>query len=87
MGYGRKWQPSKAAKQEFAQKMKEIESFCREHNIQSSLSKDSYYFKRAGFYPCSFLLSTVSCSHYTGTRKGTSLDILSTLLGGRQCCL
>jgi hypothetical protein len=42
--YGRKWRPSKTAKREFAQKMEEIDNFCREHNIRSSLSNDSYYF-------------------------------------------
>ena len=38
------WRPSKTAKREFAQKMEEIDNFCREHNIRSSLSNDSYYF-------------------------------------------
>ena len=35
---------SKTAKKEFAMKMAEIEKFCKENNIHSSLSNDSYYF-------------------------------------------
>ena len=42
MGY--KWSPSKKAKQEFAEKMKEIDKFCEENGISTSLSNDSYYF-------------------------------------------
>lgn len=39
-----KWKPSKTAKREFAQKMNEIDTFCKEHNISQSMSSDSYYF-------------------------------------------
>lgn len=39
-----KWKPSKAAKTEFANKMKEIEQFCKDNGIQTSMSGDSYYF-------------------------------------------
>ena len=39
-----KWRPSKTAKREFAEKMEEIEKFCKEHGISASTSKDSYYF-------------------------------------------
>ena len=39
-----KWKPSKKAKKEFCDKMKEIEQFCIEHGITSSRSNDSYYF-------------------------------------------
>lgn len=42
--YGRKWRPSKAAKKEFAEKMREIEDFCSKNGIHSSLANDSYYF-------------------------------------------
>lgn len=42
--YRGKWQPSKAAKKEFAQKMGEIDKYCREHNINQSSTGDSYYF-------------------------------------------
>ena len=43
-----KWKPSKTAKQEFAEKMKEIETFCKEHGIYQSQSGDSYYFTLNG---------------------------------------
>ena len=46
--YGRKWKPSKAAAQEYAAKMQEVEAFCEEHGIQRSLSGDSYYFELNG---------------------------------------
>ena len=39
-----KWRPSKTVKREFAEKMEEIEKFCKEHGISASASKDSYYF-------------------------------------------
>lgn len=39
-----KYRFSKSAKREFAEKMKDIENFCREEGISSSLSSDSYYF-------------------------------------------
>lgn len=44
----RKYNFSKAEKKEFAEKMREIEIFCKEHNISSSLSNDSYYFTLNG---------------------------------------
>lgn len=44
MSYGYKWKASKTAAQEYAQKMKEIEQFCRENGIDASASGDSYYF-------------------------------------------
>ena len=40
----RKWKPSKTTTREFAEKMREIEDFCTENGIRSSLSNDSYYF-------------------------------------------
>lgn len=40
----RKWTPSKKAKKEFAEKMKEIDDFCAEHGIHASRTNDSYYF-------------------------------------------
>lgn len=43
MGYF-KWKPNKAQKNEFKEKMDEIERFCEEHGISYSVSKDSYYF-------------------------------------------
>ena len=46
--YYNKWKPSKTAKIEFAQKMKEIEEFCKKHNISKSISSDSYYFTIKG---------------------------------------
>lgn len=39
---------SKTAKKEFAIKMQEIEAFCKEKGISSSLSNDSYYFTLNG---------------------------------------
>jgi hypothetical protein len=39
-----KYQPSKAAKREFAAKMREIEKFCEDNGIHASASRDSYYF-------------------------------------------
>ena len=44
----RKWKPSKTAKREFAQKMNEIDEFCKEHGIHQSSSSDSYYFTLNG---------------------------------------
>ena len=44
----RKWKPSKTAKREFAQKMNEIDEFCRENRIHQSASSDSYYFSING---------------------------------------
>lgn len=44
MSYGRKWQPSKTAKREFAKKMAEIDEFCRQNGISQSSRGDSYYF-------------------------------------------
>lgn len=43
-----RWKPSKAARAEFAAKMREIESFCQEHDIRASLAGDSYYFQLNG---------------------------------------
>ena len=40
----KKWSPSKKAKREFAEKMKEIYDFCTEHGIYASRTNDSYYF-------------------------------------------
>ncbi len=48
MAYGYKYRPSKAAAQDFAKKMREIEAFCLKNNISSSLTKDSYYFNLNG---------------------------------------
>ena len=48
MGYRYKWKPSKAAAREFAEKMDEIDQFCRENGIRHSLSSDSYYFQIDG---------------------------------------
>lgn len=48
MSYHYRWKPSKAAKREFAQKMDEIDEFCREHHIEQSSSSDSYYFELHG---------------------------------------
>ena len=47
MAYGR-WKPSNANRIEFANKMKEIDDFCSNHEIQKSLSSDSYYFSVNG---------------------------------------
>ena len=44
MAYGRKWKPSKSVAREFANQMKEIDTFCDENNISASRTKDSYYF-------------------------------------------
>ena len=43
-----RWKPSKAAKADFAAKMREIGSFCQEHDIRASLAGDSYYFQLNG---------------------------------------
>ena len=42
------WRPSKSKAREFAQKMREIDDFCAENNIQQSSSGDSYYFEING---------------------------------------
>lgn len=39
---------SKAAKREYALKMKEIENFCEENKIEHSYSYDSFYFQIGG---------------------------------------
>lgn len=44
----KKWKPSKTAAKEFADKMNEIEKFCKENGISSSNNKDSYYFELNG---------------------------------------
>ena len=43
-----RWSPSKTAKREFAEKMEEVEAFCREHGISASRTNDSYYFTLNG---------------------------------------
>jgi hypothetical protein len=43
-----KWKPSKHAKEEFAQKMRYIDAYCKEHNIEQSSTSDSYYFEVYG---------------------------------------
>ena len=47
MGY-RRWKPSKAKAQQFAEEMKEIEKFCEENGINQSSRGDSYYFVLSG---------------------------------------
>lgn len=43
--YGRRrWQPSKTAKREFAQKMDEVKEFCDANSIGYSRNMDSFYF-------------------------------------------
>lgn len=39
---------SKSKKREFAQKMNEIDEFCKNNNISKSKSSDSYYFSLNG---------------------------------------
>jgi hypothetical protein len=39
-----KFRPSKQQATEFATKMREIDEFCKQHDIQQSRSGDSYYF-------------------------------------------
>lgn len=45
-----KWKPSKAARAAFAEKMSEIDTFIRDHNITASSSSDSYYFSINGVH-------------------------------------
>lgn len=42
--YGYRWRPSKSAKRAFAQKMDEIDDFCKKNGISQSSRGDSYYF-------------------------------------------
>lgn len=43
--FGSKWQPNKKEKEEFKNKMNEIEEFLDEHrDISASASRDSFYF-------------------------------------------
>lgn len=44
MSYYGKWKPSRSQANEFANKMNEIEVFCKNNNIDSSKNNDSYYF-------------------------------------------
>lgn len=44
MAFKYKYTPSRAKAREFANTMKEIEQFCREHAIDMSRNGDSYYF-------------------------------------------
>lgn len=39
-----RWRPSRTAAREFAQKMDEIDEFCRQNGISQSRSGDSYHF-------------------------------------------
>lgn len=39
-----RWKPSRKAAREFAEKMAEIEAFCRENGIDASANRDSFYF-------------------------------------------
>lgn len=48
LGIEEKWKPSKTAKKEFAQKMDEIDKFCKENGITKSSNSDSYYFNIDG---------------------------------------
>lgn len=48
MGFCKKWKPSKTAKREYAQKMNEIDEFCKENGIEQSRTSDSYYFMLNG---------------------------------------
>jgi hypothetical protein len=43
-----KWKPSKHAKEEFVQKMRYIDAYCKEHHIEQSSTSDSYYFEING---------------------------------------
>lgn len=40
----KRWKPSKAAKREYAVKMEQIATFCKDHGITQSRNGDSYYF-------------------------------------------
>lgn len=73
MAYG-KWKPSKSAKADFSRKMSEIEQFCEEHNIHTSLSSDSYYFTLNGI---NYRVSNHSpeSSPYHRTRRGDTVYI------------
>lgn len=42
--YNRKWKPSRTAKREFAQRMNDVDAFCKENGIHQSRRSDSYYF-------------------------------------------
>lgn len=44
----RRWRPSKTAAKEFAETMREIETFCNVKGIQQSARGDSYYFTIGG---------------------------------------
>ena len=48
MGFRYKWKPSKTQAREFAEKMQEIDNFCKENGISQSSSSDSYYFSING---------------------------------------
>ena len=46
--YGYTYRPSAAKRQEFHEKMLEIEAFCKKHGISASRNNDSYYFSING---------------------------------------
>lgn len=48
MSFKYKYKPSKTKAKEFANKMNEIDDFCRENGISHSKSSDSYYFNIDG---------------------------------------
>jgi len=50
MPFGYHWKPSKAAKMQFAEKMGEVDDFCKANGIGRSISSDSYYFEIGGVY-------------------------------------
>ena len=46
--YQKHWKPSKEQKQQFADKMREIDAFLESHDISASANRDSYYFSING---------------------------------------
>ena len=71
MGYSRRWKPSKKQAHEFVEQMKEIESFCIEHGISASTSRDSYYFRLNGKAYRVSNHSVESSPYHDGREEGT----------------
>ena len=46
--YGYTYRPSAAKRQEFHEKMLEVEAFCKKYGISASRNNDSYYFSIEG---------------------------------------
>lgn len=71
-----RWKPSKSAAREFAAKMNEIEKFCEDNGIDSSLMQDSYYFTIDG--------QKYRVSNHTVAASTRLIEIYTALKAGKK---